>query len=141
MSADQAGKPHLKAVDGLRGIAIALVVVYHLWLVYGIDLGVVSRVGFLGVDLFFALSGFCIFFPYARAHFAGKEPPTLQSFAWRRAIKIVPSYVLALTAIAFLVASRGGTSGLAGAYLTHLFFLHPFVPDDFRSISGPLWTI
>ena len=132
---------HVDAIDGLRGIAIALVVAYHSWLVYGVGAGVVSESGFLGVELFFALSGFCMFYPFARSRFTGKAAPSWASYAHRRAVKILPSYLLALTAFALLYAHRDGAAQTAYAYVAHLFFLHPLVPHAFRAISGPLWTI
>ena len=132
---------HLDAIDGLRGIAIALVVAYHSWLVYGADSGLLSQAGFLGVELFFALSGFCMFYPFARARFLGTALPSWSSYAYRRAVKIVPSYLLALTVFALAYAHRDGTGATALAYAAHALFLHPFVPSLFQSISGPLWTI
>lgn len=132
---------HLDAIDGLRGIAIALVVAYHAWLVYGFNAGVVSQGGFLGVELFFSLSGFCMFYPYARSRFAGSVPPSWGSYAYRRAIKILPSYLLALTVFAIAYARRDGVEQTAYAYAAHLLFIHPLLPNDFQAISGPLWTI
>ena len=132
---------HLEAIDGLRGIAIALVVAYHSWLVYGFNAGVVSQGGFLGVELFFALSGFCMFYPFARSRFTGSAPPSWASYAYRRAIKILPSYLLALTVFALAYAHRDGVEQTAYAYASHLLFVHPLLPHEFTAISGPLWTI
>jgi peptidoglycan/LPS O-acetylase OafA/YrhL len=132
---------HLDAIDGLRGIAIALVVAYHSWLVYGSSLGLLSQAGFLGVELFFGLSGFCMFYPFARAKFLETAPPTWTQYAYRRAVKIVPSYLLAVTVFALCYARRDGSEHTAIGYAAHVLFVHPLLPHQFQSISGPLWTI
>lgn len=46
---------HLKELDGLRGVAILLVICFHLFPYLPI-----SKIGWVGVDLFFVLSGFLI---------------------------------------------------------------------------------
>lgn len=59
---------HIPALDGIRGVAIVLVVVYHSFLYGGMEPTVavdrafywLGRVGWSGVDLFFVLSGFLI---------------------------------------------------------------------------------
>jgi peptidoglycan/LPS O-acetylase OafA/YrhL len=135
----------LDAVDGLRGIAIALVVVYHSWLVYGAlanvpVLDALTKTGFLGVELFFSISGFCIMYPFARAYVEGKAAPSWRQYAYRRAIKIFPSYLLALIAFGVLYAPKYGAN-LPLALLAHVTLLHPFFSSEFQSISGPLWTI
>ena len=67
--------------DGLRGAAIAVVVWYHLWLVTGVPTTLLAQTGFMGVDLFFFVSGFCLFHPYARHVFEGRPAPTVGQFA------------------------------------------------------------
>lgn len=55
-----AAKPHYEILDGLRGVAALIIVVYHLFEGCGIALGH----GYLGVDFFYALSGFVIAYAY-----------------------------------------------------------------------------
>lgn len=89
------GGEHLAPLDDLRGIAIALVVWFHLWEMtwlradahlgpFTMNLNAIPEAGFIGVDLFFFLSGFVLFSPYARALFDGGETPTLATFDRRR---------------------------------------------------------
>jgi peptidoglycan/LPS O-acetylase OafA/YrhL len=143
----------LDVIDGLRGVAIVIVVCYHAWLILGqrlelqvagvtLSLQFVAVTGFLGVDLFFFLSGFCLFYPYARRHLEGGRESTLGYFASRRALKIVPSYVLALTVFALVYHDKFGSWGNdATHYAAHLFFVHTWFASTFDSISGPFWTL
>lgn len=85
--------PHVAALDGLRGIAIAAVVAYHAGVLPG---------GFLGVDLFFVLSGFLITDLLLR-ECESTGTIALRQFWTRRARRLVPA-TLVLVAFAQLWA-------------------------------------
>ena len=135
----------LELLDGLRGLAILLVVWYHAWLVTGQQLSginVVAQAGYLGVDLFFFISGFCLFAPHARALVSGGAIPSTRRFFARRVLKIVPSYLLAIAVFAIVYRARFGSPGDELAHVAgHLLFLHTLWPAAFGSLSGPLWTL
>ena len=138
----------LAILDGLRGLAILLVVWYHLWLVTGYvvpgsgPLQLFAEAGFLGVDLFFFISGFCISYPYAKARAAGRPRPSLAEFVRRRARKIGPSYLVALIAFACIYhAHFTSVADEATTLVAHLSFVHVWFPQTFGSLSGPLWTL
>lgn len=97
------------ALDGLRCFSIATVVWHHSdvpALVYrSFPAG---RFGFLGVDLFFAISGFLIVTLLLRER-ARRGEISLKNFYVRRSLRILPVYygVLAGLALLFLVLRRG----------------------------------
>jgi peptidoglycan/LPS O-acetylase OafA/YrhL/lysophospholipase L1-like esterase len=98
--------PHRPGLDGLRGLAVAAVVVYHLG--YGWAGG-----GFLGVSLFFTLSGYLVT-SVLLADAAATARPSLRHFWARRARRILPA-AFALLAVVSLVGGLGRpTPGLAG---------------------------
>jgi len=82
---------HLRALDGLRGLAVLMVILFHA-LMSARWLGPVARTGWIGVDLFFVLSGFLI----TRILLQQKDSPNLRNFYWRRALRIWPLYLLLL---------------------------------------------
>jgi peptidoglycan/LPS O-acetylase OafA/YrhL len=141
------GEPRLGVLDGLRGVAILLVLWYHIWEISWLAPPVYSLIfvpatGFIGVHLFFYLSGFVISYPFVRARLAGKPQPTWGHFAWRRFIKIVPSYVLSI-AVAYAAGyaqMQPGASTLPDV-VTHLLFIHTWFTDRYGTIDGVLWTL
>ena len=88
-------------LDLLRALAIILVVVYHAAL-FGFKLpGRVDRFGWIGVDLFFVLSGYLIG-GQLLASLARDQRIKLGRFFTRRALRIMPAYFVVL-AIYFLL--------------------------------------
>ena len=90
-------------LDLLRALAIIVVVVYHAAL-FGFKLpGRVDRFGWIGVDLFFVLSGYLIG-GQLLAPLARDQRIKLGRFFTRRALRIMPAYFVVL-AIYFLLPS------------------------------------
>ncbi len=85
----------LVELDGLRGIAIALVVLFHFGL---------FPPGWIGVQLFFVLSGYLI----SEILLIEKEKPFptyLSRFYWRRSLRIFPLYFFYLIITSALFAA------------------------------------
>jgi peptidoglycan/LPS O-acetylase OafA/YrhL len=146
---------HVQVVDGLRGIAILLVLMFHYWqlsfwvipipgLPDQYNLEFVQYAGFLGVELFFFISAFCLFYPHAKAMFGAGSVPTLKHFYYRRAVKIVPSYLLALFIFGVFFSSLNPVTykhGVLADLGLHLMFLHNLLPETRPSFDGVLWSL
>ena len=90
-------KPYrIAALDGLRGIAILLVIVHHQL----IPLPLTG--GFLGVDLFFVLSGFLITSLLLK-EFHTTKSISLTRFYARRVLRLAPALVLYLIATLLVI--------------------------------------
>jgi len=81
---------HIPALDGLRGVAILLVITHHQLVPVSLN------AGFLGVDLFFVLSGFLITTLLLRESDATKSI-SLKNFYARRVLRLAPALVIYLT--------------------------------------------
>ena len=131
---------YLPALDGLRAIAVLLVMWGHVppqvpgypeWLM--IALSILSP-GELGVEIFFVLSGFLI----TRILLAERrERQPLRWFLLRRLLRIFPIYYLLLVVMAF--AAPGPALGWCAVYLFN--FWAVWHPGSFQSFLPHTWSL
>lgn len=95
MRAAAAPGGRLHGLDTLRALAILMVMPYHLTSWLPETLHVAAHFGWIGVDLFFVLSGYLIAGQLLR-HARGSERPDLWQFYRRRAWRILPVYFVVL---------------------------------------------
>jgi peptidoglycan/LPS O-acetylase OafA/YrhL len=146
----------LRSVDALRGIAALGVVLYH-----AIDKSEVlpanslrypmkfiqflSSFGYIGVFLFFVISGFCIHLQWCRSRSINEQGSVAFGKFWKRRIKrLYPPYVIALVLFVSLTAlSIGFSVSRFSIYdlAMHLLMLHNFDPRTCYTIKGVFWTL
>ena len=121
----------LDGLDTLRSFAIIIVLLYHYMVVVSKEstFGYTTQIGWMGVDLFFVLSGFLIGNQILSA-IANKEHFSLKTFYIRRLLRTLPNYyvVLAMYYI-FPVALSGLATAPVWKFLTFTqnFELRPFM--------------
>ena len=146
---DNPGK--IPALDGLRGIAILLVVLFHAsesFVTAGerlvplgpADLALPLYSGWMGVNLFFVLSGFLITHHLLRGWRHGPGQGGLRTYLLKRWLRIVPTYYVVLAIAALGVVPHHPIQphlmGFQVAY--HALFLQDYLPS---SILGPFWSL
>jgi len=146
------GGRYIPEADGLRFVAIMLVLLFHATLSIfaavkgapnvqpfgGADLQMkgwhvwdyVLNQGRYGVHLFFILSGFILGLPFVSG------TPSLRAYYKRRLTRLEPPYLVALTAC-FLLAP----AGMGGHYLAGFFYAHTFVFRTINPVNGALWSL
>ena len=134
----------IQNIQGLRGIAVLLVVIYHLVIIEkkygGTDslLPEFLRFGMSGVDLFFVISGF-VMVSVTQAAF--QSPKSAMTFLYRRVSRIYPLYWVytVLVLIVFLVKPSIVNSSVAGEVNILASFL--LLPSETLPLLVVGWTL
>lgn len=136
--------------DGLRFIAIALVVWFHAWqeaqhmpgqAVPQTALFSVVSVGWVGVTLFFAISGFVLALPFANHHLNGARCSTLRQYYLRRLTRLEPPYIICLLAYFVMKAFFLKQEGLFPHLMASLVYSHNAIYSDVSTINGLAWSL
>jgi peptidoglycan/LPS O-acetylase OafA/YrhL len=129
-------RPEIPALTGFRFLAASLVFFYHSqWR----GQSLLFAYGWIGVPLFFALSGFLMAYLY-RERFAKLEGREVATFYWRRFVRIYPAFLLIGVCAAWLQNVR------FGVYDWELWFatfslMHQFFGRYQTSLCTPFWSL
>lgn len=136
------------AFNGLRAIAATLVIAYHVSIAEGL-----TRTGILaplaselkgGVTVFFVISGFLLYLPYARAIRDGGRLPDWRSYTRRRILRILPAYWVALTILGvavFLGATSLGGPVFAGEWWRYYGLSQVYSQPTMLGGIGVAWSL
>jgi len=142
-SVRQASELRSARVESLRAIAALAVMEGH---IFGASLEYGPRSynswwhrsllgGGFGVFLFFTLSGYLLYLPFARRSFGAGRPVELGRYAWNRALRILPLYYV--VAVTYLAVYRAP----ARHWLVFLLFLENFSRGTVAQVDGPMWSL
>lgn len=133
-------KSRFGALDGLRFIAIAAVLFQHAPVRAQLGDGhIIFTRGFLGVDLFFVISGFLITALLLRERYRTGHI-SLRGFYWRRALRILPLYLVVVTAVGGYYVLLKQEPRAAELLPFYYLFLANFLTSDIP-LLGPLWSL
>ncbi len=133
--------PHFRELDGMRGLAALLVFFHHLcsatifsnnWIPGILALRSIFEFGNVGVDIFFVLSGFLITSLLLRDR---ADPAYYRHFYWKRALRILPVYVLCLLGVLLFIPHS------SGYVLLSTFFIANFTNVFHVDPVGPFWSL
>lgn len=150
------GGAWIPELDGLRFVAIASVVLYHIYaqlLVksghpvavqgrYALLAGAVGN-GDRGVRLFFVISGFVLGLGFARQHLHLGKPVDLKKYFLRRVTRLEPPYIvnLVVCALAAFVYYRQPLGYMVSHLLASVLYLHNIAYRTPSVINGVTWSL
>jgi peptidoglycan/LPS O-acetylase OafA/YrhL len=137
---------HFDALDGIRGVAILLVVAFHTFYVnpasgkmlLAVD-GLI-KTGFIGVPIFFVLSGFLISYPFFRQRATDTQFWYFRGYTRRRIGKILPPYYLSIAVFAAYYFLRFSNPAYLRTALQWALGVLNFVPNALR-FNASYWSL
>lgn len=138
----------IEAVDGLRGIAILMVIFHHVYKgavsafiseMFGVHPWLANQ-GFLGVGVFFVLSGFVLALPFADGKRTISSRSDVSKFYIARATRLYPLFAF-IAFLSFAITLHAGNPQ-ATALILSLTTLNMFSYEHFLpAINVPLWSL
>lgn len=149
--------PRLQGIEGLRAIAASSIVLVHVWgfsTPGGEMLGLGSRLGdtlstlSVGVTLFFTLSAFLLYRPFAATLLRAAPPLSTRAYFRNRILRIAPAYWVILAICALLLGTTSLPEGQGLGHLTQplpfaetALLVHNYRPTTLGAGIGPAWSL
>ena len=149
----------LRGIEGLRALAAISVLTLHVYLfapapTSGLidSMGIVGRLAAAargGLILFFVLSGFLLWTPFARSILSGSQLPPIGTYFRNRALRIVPAYWVILLATSFLLRTAvihyhpfaTGRLTDPGVLARDLLFIQGYWTSTANTGVAPAWSL
>jgi peptidoglycan/LPS O-acetylase OafA/YrhL len=150
----------LPGIEGLRAIAACSVLVYHCWRYSSADYvsprlgpltGIMPHLA-LGVILFFTLSGFLLYRPFAAAIVRDVAGPRVSAYLRNRGLRILPAYWVILVFTGLVLSSallRDGSATLRigslaaqpATFAKNVILVQSYDPATLLTGIGPAWSL
>ncbi|MEV8509025.1 acyltransferase [Actinoplanes sp. NPDC051475] len=132
------------ALDAVRVIGALAVVGHHAGFATGLNTGGGPWSGWFarmdaGVAVFFVLSGFLLYRPWAHAQASGEPRPGTGRYLWRRAMRVLPAYWVTV-AVCLLVLPRNDDAAPAD-WIRHVTLTQIYGPDHLRHGLSQTWSL
>lgn len=138
-------------IDGLRFLAITLVFIHHVNAYYAhsilmpINSNVTSTIfntGYIGVQFFFAISGFILALPFASRFLKRSPGLPIKQYLLRRVSRIEPPYFISIIVVALLQLRHTPVSILFPHFITSFFYLHNMIIGrDYNLLNAVTWSL
>jgi peptidoglycan/LPS O-acetylase OafA/YrhL len=127
-------------MDSMRAAAALAVLTFHTLLAADLPQPISGwvRSGNQGVAVFFLISGLLLYHPFAVAHLRDGEAPWVPGYAWRRFLRIVPVYWVALVAVAFFTSKP---EPFPGGALRYFGFAQVYEQGTLTRGISQAWTL
>jgi peptidoglycan/LPS O-acetylase OafA/YrhL len=148
-------KHRAQALDIIRAFAAMAVLTYHVWLYRLPRPNSPTREGFfdhvlfewrIGLVVFFVMSGYLLYRPLLKGrHDGAPQKLAPRRYYWRRIVRIVPAYYVAIIGSIILLWGIGDTAGVrlppAAELWRFAFFLQNYSSDTLLTLDAPTWTL
>jgi peptidoglycan/LPS O-acetylase OafA/YrhL len=150
------GSALINEIDGLRFLAIFAVLIQHLHERFVRNTTIqfaqppeetltayIATRGFVGVYVFFVISGFILALPFAIKRLAGNNELKLKKYYARRLTRLEPPYIIWMTILffAFIIARNESFKEWLPHLLANFTYTHGAIYGGWSLINPPTWTL
>ena len=149
-SRSQSIPDYVDTLDGFRALATFLVLIFHYWqqswntmeLRFGsftVNFGHIVSNGYLGVELLFILSGFCLYYPLAMHP---DRRLSIGNYIYKRVVRILPTYLLCVMICSAYQIGRLDPHTLREQFIGNMTLTQMTTAAlSYNQINGVLWSI